>query len=81
VITALQQQQQQQLCALCATFDSYDFFIDFIFQTSTKVMDEFSAIGFGLGLMCYARNRKVFDDVLIYEELLKDPSKVRVFIV
>ena len=36
-------------------------------------MDKFAAIVFASSLMCYARNRNLFEYVMIYEDLMENP--------
>ena len=44
------------------------------FQTNVKSLDIFTGIVFASSLMCYARNRNIFDYVIIYEDLLENPN-------
>ena len=43
------------------------------FQTDIKSLDMFTAVVFASSLMCFSRNRNLFDYIIIYEDLLENP--------
>ena len=44
-------------------------------QTNAKNLDAFVAIAYGLSLVCYRRNRALFNQLIIYEDLLENPQE------